>query len=75
MFSEAEITAALNAALTPYGLVAFSAARQRQVQLAILSMLQGVPMLGRGKQQFGTLELRSSIVGSTGAFEPRPGKR
>ena len=56
VFTETDISHALDIALASHGLAALLTQRHRQVQLAILSMLQGVALSVGGKQ-FGVLEL------------------
>lgn len=56
VFSEADIARALDSALAAHRLKPLSTARHRQVQLAVLSMLQGVAM-SDGQGHFGVLEL------------------
>jgi len=57
VFSDEEIARALDTALAVHGLAALSQARHRQVQLAVLSMLQGVSIVDNTGTRFGTLEL------------------
>jgi hypothetical protein len=57
VYGEPEIAAALDSALEAHRLSALSHERSRQVQIALLCMLQGVAMLDEKKRAFGELRL------------------
>ena len=58
IFSESEIANAIGVALADHGLPPLSITRHRQIQLALLSMLQGASFNDKGTdKRFGALEL------------------
>jgi hypothetical protein len=57
VYGEEEIALALNSALEAHKLSPLSQARGRQVQLALVCLLQGTAMLDARERQFGRLQL------------------
>jgi len=58
VFSESEIASAFDTALANHGLTPLSKQRHRQLQLALISMLQGVTFADKsGKKKFGSLDV------------------
>lgn len=57
VFTDEAIAKAIDTELARHGLATLSSVRHRQVQLAILSTLQGVALVDNNGSQFGVLEL------------------
>jgi hypothetical protein len=60
VFSESEIADAFDVALADHGLASLSIQRHRQLQLAMISMLQGVRFADKAGKSFGSLNVAIS---------------